>query len=304
MELFDLHCDTLGECLKAGKSLFQNDMQLDVRRGLFLSPWVQCFAVWIPDEMRGSEALQFFDRAVQLLDQESVSHPELHRIFSGNDLDALKPGECGVLLTVESGAVLAGSLEQLQHLYQCGVHMMTLTWNGSNELGGGVRSSSSLTPFGVKVVREMERLHMAIDLSHASERLFYSVVEHTEGPLVASHSNSRSICPHLRNLTDEQFCLIRDRGGVVGLNFAPPFLCQKGGACAEDIYRHAEHFLELDGEKTLAIGSDFDGTSLPEDIYGIASMESVYEIFLRHGCSEALIHRIFFKNAYDFFHSL
>ena len=145
---------------------------------------------------------------------------------------------------------------------------------------------------------------MAIDLSHASERLFYSVVEHTEGPLVASHSNSRSICPHLRNLTDEQFCLIRDRGGVVGLNFAPPFLCQKGGACAEDIYRHAEHFLELDGEKTLAIGSDFDGTSLPEDIYGIASMESVYEIFLRHGCSEALIHRIFFKNAYDFFHSL
>lgn len=164
MELFDLHCDTLGECLKAGKSLFQNDMQLDVRRGLFLSPWVQCFAVWIPDEMRGSEALQFFDRAVQLLDQESVSHPELHRIFSGNDLDALKPGECGVLLTVESGAVLAGSLEQLQHLYQCGVRMMTLTWNGSNELGGGVRSSSSLTPFGVKVVREMERLHMAIDL--------------------------------------------------------------------------------------------------------------------------------------------
>ena len=171
MELFDLHCDTLGECLKTGKSLFQNDMQLDVRRGLSISPWVQCFAVWIPDEMRGEEAVHFFDDAVRLLDQEAASHPELRRIFDGNDLDTLKPGECGALLTVESGAALAGSLERLHHLYQCGVRMMTLTWNGSNELGGGVRSPSSLTPFGVQAVREMERLHMAIDLSHASERL-------------------------------------------------------------------------------------------------------------------------------------
>ena len=110
------------------------------------------------------------------------------------------------------------------------------------------RAPGTLTAFGREAVREMERLSIAIDLSHASERLFYAVAEQTSGPLVASHSDSRTLCSHPRNLTDEQFCLIRDRGGLVGLNFCPDFLRNGGNAGIEDLYRHAEHFLSLGGE--------------------------------------------------------
>ncbi len=304
MRLFDLHCDTLGECLRTGKSLVRSDLQLDLERGRSFSRWAQCFAVWIPDELRGEEAVRYFDDAADLLEREAARCPQLCLIRSGAELDSLEPGQCGAILTVESGAAVNGSLGELRRLYGRGVRMMTLTWNGANEIGGGVREPGPLTAFGREAVREMERLGMAIDLSHASERLFYDVAGRTRGPLVASHSNARSLCPHPRNLTDEQFCLIRDRGGLVGLNFAPGFLRSQGKAGQEDVWRHAEHFLSLGGERTLAIGSDFDGTDLPEDIAGLGSMEALRGLFLRRGCSEALVNRIFFENAQEFFHSL
>lgn len=305
MKLFDLHCDTLVECLRTGQSLWKNSCQLDVSRGLRYSPWIQCFAVWISDEARGAEATGIFDRAFSLLQRELQSRPEMKLVTSGKDLQAVKPGQCGVLLTVESGAAAAGSLEQLRRLYRCGVRMMTLTWNGENEIGGGILSArpSGLTAFGKAAVAEMERLSMVIDLSHASERLFYSVAEVASGPLAASHSNARAVCGHPRNLTDEQFRLICDRGGIVGLNLAPEFL-SSGKAVGEDVLRHAEHFLSLGGESALAIGSDFDGTSLPEGICGIESMEELAEIFLRHNYPEALVMQIFFENAYKFFQFL
>lgn len=304
MKLFDLHCDTLGECLRTGKSLNRNDLQLDLERGRSFSRWVQCFAVWIPDELRGKDAVRFFDEAADLLEREAAQNPRLRLIRRAEDLDGLRGGECGAILTVESGAAAAGSLDELRRLYQRGVRMMTLTWNGENEIGGGVRAPRGLTPFGLEAVREMERLGMVIDLSHASERLFYEVAEHTAGPLVASHSDARTLCAHPRNLTDEQFCLIRDRGGLVGLNLAPSFLRSQGEASREDLYRHAEHFLSLGGENVLAIGGDLDGTDLPQDVSGIASMEEICELFLRRGCSERVVRRIFFENAFDFFHSL
>lgn len=304
MKLFDLHCDTLLECLTKGKSLFQNDLQLSVERGLAYFPWVQCFAVFIPDNKRGESASRLFDDAADLLEREASLHPEIVLVRDRKQIDRLSQGQCGAILTVESGAAMRGSLEQLRHLHRRGVRMITLTWNGVNELGGGVRAPGTLTAFGREAVREMERLSIAIDLSHASERLFYAVAEQTSGPLVASHSDSRTLCSHPRNLTDEQFCLIRDRSGLVGLNFCPNFLRNGGNAGIEDLYRHAEHFLSLGGEDVLAMGSDFDGTPLPNGISGVQSMEKIAAFFSRQGCSEELIQKIFFENACQFFRKL
>ena len=304
MKLFDLHCDTLLECLTKGKSLFQNDLQLSVERGLAYFPWVQCFAVFIPDNKRGESASRLFDDAADLLEREASLHPEIVLVRDGEQIDHLSQGQCGAILTVESGAAMRGSLEQLRHLHRRGVRMITLTWNGVNELGGGVRAPGTLTAFGREAVREMERLSIAIDLSHASERLFYAVAEQTSGPLVASHSDSRALCSHPRNLTDEQFCLIRDRGGLVGLNFCPDFLRNDGNAGIQDLYRHAEHFLSLGGEDVLAMGSDFDGAPLPNGISGVQSMEEIAAFFSRQGCSEELIQKIFYENACQFFRKL
>ena len=155
MKLFDLHCDTLLECLTKGKSLFQNDLQLSVERGLAYFPWVQCFAVFIPDNKRGESASRLFDDAADLLEREASLHPEIVLVRDRKQIDRLSQGQCGAILTVESGAAMRGSLEQLRHLHRRGVRMITLTWNGANELGGGVRAPGTLTAFGREAVREM-----------------------------------------------------------------------------------------------------------------------------------------------------
>lgn len=306
LNYFDLHCDTILNCHEGHKSLYDNeDMNISLKRGLSGGSWIQAFAVWIRDEVRGPGAMEVFDGAYAALRREMMAHPEeLFQIRTGSDLKkALRGDCCGALLTVEGGAVLGGDISRLCHLRDCGVKAITLTWNGPNEIGDGalVERPRGLSAFGVQVVEEMERLNIVVDVSHASDALFESVAEHTAKPFIATHSLSRAVCGHKRNLTDEQFKAIRDRGGLVGLSFVPFFLRQDGKAAVADILRHADHFLSLGGEKTLAVGSDFDGTDLPEGIAGIESVNSLAEAFLRHRYPQRLVEDIFFNNAYAFF---
>lgn len=208
------------------------------------------------------------------------------------------------MLTVEGGAAAAGELGNIARMRARGVRMMTLTWNGSNEIGSGVLSGDTfgLTPFGRKAVAELERQGIVIDVSHASERLFDDVAAHTSRPFVASHSNAKAVCGHARNLTDTQFKVICARGGLVGLNYYKAFLNDAPEkADIEDIFAHAEHFLALGGADALAMGSDFDGSTMPHGVTGLESVESIAEVFLRHNLSEGLVRKIFFENAASFF---
>ena len=186
----------------------KNRFHLDLKRGKRLDRWSQCFAVWIPDELRGKAAMTLFDGCCEKFRRELA--PYRSETFSP-------------VLTVEGGAVLGGKLANLEKLADRGVKMMTLTWNGENELGGGADTALGLTPFGREALKEMERLSIVADVSHASDALFYDVAEIAEKPIVASHSNARAVCPHRRNLTDRQFQILRDKGGLVGLNFCVHF---------------------------------------------------------------------------------
>lgn len=302
MRYFDLHCDTLSECALRNLPLSNNSgLHLSLERGRGLSPWVQCFAAWIPDDCR--EPLAHFQKIAQRFRQELLDNPgRLCQCSSREELEqAAKAGLCGAIFTVEGGSVLEGRLENLELLCGYGVRMMTLTWNGANQIGGGALEPGGLTEFGRKVLHRMEEMRMLPDVSHASEALFWDVAEATKGPLVASHSNSQAVCRHPRNLTDRQFSEILRRDGLVGLNFYPAFLAESGQAGLEDILRHAEHFLELGGEKHLALGSDFDGADMPDGMEGIQSVEKLAEVFLRHGYSDELVDRIFYQNAQEFF---
>lgn len=141
--------------------------------------------------------------------------------------------------------MLGGKLERIQDLKDRGVAMLTLTWNGENELGRGVLSpgDTGLTPFGRRAVKALERAGIVVDVSHASPELFWDVAELAERPMVASHSNAKAVCGHPRNLTKEQFLAIRDRGGLVGLNFYQSFLNDRPQeASREDVLRHARVF--------------------------------------------------------------
>ena len=205
------------------------------------------------------------------------------------------------MLTVENGSALAGRLERIETLAKDGVRMLTLTWNGENELGSGNETDHGLSPFGREAVRELERQGILVDASHLNDRGFDDLLGVAEKPFVASHSNARAVCGHKRNLTDEQIRELVRRKCLIGLNFYSAFLREDGcPATPDDLWRHAVHFLELGAEHCLALGSDADGADLPPCLDGPSAFAGLYQYFLDRGLPPALADRIFWKNALSF----
>ena len=309
MRYFDLHCDTMTECALHDKPLKQNDLHVSLEKVRALESYAQCYAAWIPDNLRGEEAFGRFCRIADRLEKEVRENKEaLALCRAPGDLGrAAAQKKHAAIFTVENGAALGGDLSNIAAFRERGVKMCTLTWNGENELGRGVLAEGALglTEFGRQAVRGFEEAGILIDLSHASPELFYDAAQVARGPLAASHSNAKALCGHPRNLTDEQFCVIRDSGGLVGLNFYRSFLNDRPEeASMEDVLRHAEHFLSLGGEDVLAMGGDWDGAALPGDMAaGLAAVPELYELFLRHNYPEGLLRKIFYENAVRLFES-
>lgn len=304
MRLFDMHCDTLYECYQTQSQLDDNSLHIDLRRGRAFDAWLQVFAVWMPDSWRGELAFSRCRDILQLAHKQAALYTKellLAKDTSAMD-EAVSSRRCGAVLAVEGGAALAGKLEHIKELAEDGVKVMTLTWNGSNELGNGCLSgcAEGLTPFGKSAVKELENCHILVDVSHLNSRGFWDVAEISEKPFIASHSVSRQVHEHPRNLTDEQFSCIRDRGGLVGLNLCAD---QLGEQSFEQFERHLYHFLALDGEGTVGFGCDFDGTTLPDSWNGIAVMEELYNYLYHKNYDETCLRRLFFSNCYDFFHA-
>ncbi len=304
MRYFDLHCDTITECAAGGKQLAENDLGVSLRKAACFDEWRQFFAIWIPDSMRGPEALAYFD-SVYAYFLAQLANNARSIVFCREKADFLSTRRNSrdyALLSVEGGAVLAGKMQTLSYLRERGVRLLTLTWNGDNEIGSGyLKPESGLTDFGKALIPEMERQGVIVDVSHLSDRGFYEVEALAKRPFIATHSNARAVCPHGRNLTDEQFCLLRDRGGLVGINFYKAFLREGPGACMQDILRHIDHFLALGGENVVCMGSDFDGAEVPADLGDIEGVPRLRRLMRQHGYSEALIERLLFRNAAEFF---
>lgn len=310
MNFFDLHCDTAYECacMLGGVPLSEGAGHLSLKRGANISDWTQVFAIFMPDEtadgkpVRGAAAIRHYELVMAYLKEQAKRLPDSFTICTNAEQLTREFSGCKALISVEGGSAAVGSLERLRSMYDDGVRMMTLTWNADNELGSGVRGSGGgLTQFGREAVAEMERLGMVVDVSHLSDAGFYDVAEIAKKPFAASHSCSRRLCGHPRNLTDEMFGIIRDMGGLVGINFSRGFLCEDENTDIEDILRHTEHFLSLGGENTVCMGSDFDGTDMPDRVSGVESMADLYELFLRHNYNEELVRKIMSENARKFF---
>jgi membrane dipeptidase len=179
------------------------------------------------------------------------------------DLDRAKAEKriCA-FIGIEGGDALGGSLDELRVFYARGVRLMTLLWSRSNALGRGTGTpgSGGLTDFGRAVVAEMERLGMVVDVSHCADETLEDVLAVATRPIVASHSNSRVLCPHERNLTDEYAARIAATGGLVALTFAGLFVDQDPAKVSlERFIDHIEHLLAIVGPDHLGLGSDFDG---------------------------------------------
>ena len=307
MKFFDLHCDTAYECrcVLGGRNIKEGAHHLSLERGKNLDSWHQIFAIFMPDEFRGADAVRHYETVRDYIFRQEELFPDRFIVCRDREsfLSAEQKGVCGAIMSVEGGSAAAGSLERIRSMYDDGVRLMTLTWNAENELGCGVWADrkGGLTDFGRSAVALMNELSMAVDVSHLSDEGFYDVAEISASPFVASHSCARRLCGHRRNLTDEMFSVINERGGLVGINFSRGFLCEDSNTKIDDIIRHTEHFLSLGGEKTVCLGSDFDGTDMPDDVSGVESMEKLYELFLRYNYSEDTVRDIFWDNAHRFF---
>ncbi len=303
MRLFDLHCDTLTVAMNARKSLAHNDLQLDFARGASYRPWIQTMAVFVPDTLRGDAAWDYFDRSARYLDgQLQTELPDVARCTDGASIRAVRDGGGqAVLLAVEGGAVLGGRLDRVAALAQRGVRMLTLTWNGADELGGGAAEPGGLTPFGRDALKELRRYGILPDISHASDPLFWDVCRADDGPLVATHSNCRALCGHRRNLTDDQLRELIRRGGLIGLNLYPEFLTGGTDASFDDIYAHLMHICDLGGEALTAIGTDFDGADMPSELPDAAALAKLAAYLRQRNLPESFIDGVFFDHAADFF---
>ena len=200
------------------------------------------------------------------------------------------------VFAVEGGSVIGDNIDLLYELKKDGIKFITLTWNSENLIAGGSKSQKGLTDFGKRVIKEMNRLNIAVDVSHLNDKSFYEVMENAE-KVLATHSNCRSICNHKRNLTDDQIKLIAQKGGIIGLNFYPEFL---GDSFFEDIYKNIYHLCEMGLQNNIAIGSDFDGADMPKEMKDISRIPDLYCKLFQKGLSDSLLYKIFYKNANDF----
>lgn len=299
MKVFDLHCDTITECCKKNVSLYDNDMHLSLKRMENYEEYTQVFAVWIRDEMRGDVARQYFDNVTDYFYKQIEENNKIVSVFGDESATKLK-----AILSVEGGSACGGSLEGLTHLYNRGVKLITLTWNSPNEIASGAFSEGGFTSFGKDFVKLAEDYGIVLDVSHLNRESFYDFIKISDKPFVASHSNADIVenpKGRKRNLTDEQIKLIKERNGIIGLNFCRNFLESDGLFGVDSFIRQLEHFLSLDCENNIALGSDYDGCSIHSDFVGAEKLLDLYNTLSERGYSKQLLDKMFYGNANRFF---
>lgn len=306
MFICDCHCDTLTELYNKNASLYENEQHFDIKRQIALGGGLQFCAIYVPTEVfRYQGGLRY---TLRLLDKYNQEIKKLHengidvlQVRTAEDAGNVLKHKAATLLAIEEGGAIDGSLEALRCLYELGVRAMTLTWSNRNDIADGINeeaTGSGLTLFGKQVVAEMNRLGMLVDVSHISTAGFWSVIETSTKPIIATHSNAKSLCSHPRNLNDEQIKALAQNGGLAGITFAGQFLEEDWrNACIESVYKHIDYMLNLIGnDDHIGFGSDFDGISHPPyNIQGVQDYKPLIE-YLSKYYSDETINKITHQN--------
>ena len=304
--VFDLHCDTalalMGKDLVTPGKLRKNELHIDLERAKALPGYAQCFACFTTPFMRQWHQVApetVFQAELDVMMSQIEGNKDLIRqAFSAADVRKNhEKGLMSAILTIEGPAGFGFEPALLELLYSAGFRMTSLSWNEQNVLTGSQKTGGGLTDLGVAFLKEAQRVGMMVDVSHISDEGFWDIIRHTEKPIVASHSNSRTVCGHSRNLTDDMFRAIMETGGVAGFNQCAPFV---GEHCDLDtVCDHILHFLELDPEgKHIALGGDLDGCDvLPAGFEGVQSYPAMAQRLLERGVSADLLMNIYWNNA-------
>lgn len=204
----------------------------------------------------------------------------------------------GALLSVENAGFLAEDINRIYTLKNDGVIMLSLTWNGDNALASGADGEGGITPLGRDVIREMNRLGIALDISHLSHKAAMEGIELAD-KVLASHSAIYSLNSHRRNIKDEAILALKQKQGIIGLCFYPLFLGEE--TVFKSLCKSAEYLVSLGLENNISFGSDFDGAEMSPLLSKTAHIPSLFNAFCSHGFKKSTVNKIFYENAIAFF---
>lgn len=314
MEYIDLHCDTLCRSLLCYSSSLEEipEAMVDIKRLKKGGAKAQFFAMYLMRE-GGIEAEKDInmpspDELIRIMHQiytQTLSKCKENLKHAGNYSDLQRnynAGKISAFLTVEDGYAVQGKLKKIKDYYEMGVRLLTLLWNYPNCFGFPNSTERNimergLTTFGKEAVGYMNELGMIIDVSHLSDGGFWDVVSLSRKPFVASHSNARTLTPHPRNLSDDMIKTIGNKGGVIGINFAPQFLSRfTDKSRIEDICRHILYIINQGGEECAALGTDFDGIEGNLEISDCSNIFLLFDALYKLGVSSRKIEKIAYKN--------
>lgn len=313
MNYIDLHCDTI-LALVDHKELKLKDapLQINIDKLEEGNSLLQCFAMFIHLKTTSEpfkKCIEMIDRYYQEL---ALNEDKIAPVFQYSDIEKnCSSGKISSLLTIEEGGVTEGNLSYLRILHRLGVRMICLNWNFVNGVGHpnftlsehpdfhSFNVTEGLTPYGLSMIEEMNRLGIIIDVSHLSDKGFYDCIQHSKKPIVASHSNARGVCYHSRNLSDEMILLLAKNGGVMGMNFCAAFLDEdeeEGKKTIACVIRHMQYIKDLAGVDVIAIGTDFDGIDPNIELKDASMMPQLFAAMRQNGFTEEEIEKIAYKN--------
>ena len=300
LHVFDAHADTISYLRYAKQDLRHSPGHWDLDRAGEFAGFGQIFALWadwVPRDALWAECQGQYETYLTMLARypERIRHCRTARDAE----DAWRAGKAAAFLSVEGAEMLDCDIAKLDIAADWSVRALNLTWNFANELSGSnaERPEQGLSARGREFLRAMEERGILPDVSHLSDAGTWDVLRWARGPVIASHSNARALCPHRRNLTDDMFRAIRDTGGVAGINQFAEFLGEK--PTLDTICDHIFHFLEMDPEcRHIALGGDLDGCdALAQGFEGVQSYPTLAQRLLERGLTEEMVMNLYWNNA-------
>ena len=308
--LFDLHCDTPFELYKNKEKLYSGPTQVTIDKFGAFNKKAQIFAVWSDRNDSDDECYLNFQHVASEFKTQMLENSEHIRLCTDKESleECNKDGKIAAILAVEDARLLSKDLSRLERLCEFGVKVLTLGWQGHSCVCGSFDTEHGLTDFGFEVLKECENVGITVDVSHLSEKSFWDVAGKAQKPFIASHSNSRFLCEHLRNLTDVQLRTVVSSGGICGINLVGSHLSKAlegkkandPGFVLETVCSHIEHFHEISPEN-ICLGLDFDGTAPLAGLESVDKIPTLFEALTNRGMDEKQAQNIFYNNAYNFF---
>jgi membrane dipeptidase len=268
------------------------------------------YEVRLADPLEHTYAMRTAMGMVALLFRlEDQSQGQLKVVRGVAELEnCLRTGVHAAILHFEGAEAIDPDLNSLEVFYRAGLRSLGPVWSRPTIFAHGVPfrypvspdTGPGLTDLGKELVKACNRLGIMIDLSHLNEKGFWDVASLSEAPLVATHSNVHALCRTTRNLTDKQLDAIKESGGLVGLNFGVNDLREDGRHDAntplEVLARHIDYLVERLGIDGVALGTDFDGTTVPAEIGDATGMPKFLDFLRAHGYDDAALHKIGHEN--------